>query len=939
MTFEYVPLHLHSDSSLDGLSPVSRLLDVAKSKGFSSLALTDHGTLSGSISFVRECNLRGIRPLLGMEAYVLWEDNRYHLTLLADGNAGFSSLVKLNNEGMLSSDPDRPSIDWESLFTHSEGLVVLSGCAASPLQRTPLSTALSLGRRLKATFGSNFFAEGMLVGSSMAQWERACHLSDMLKIKMVLTNDVHFPLQEDAAVHRVATKMRSGFDYASDDLYLATPEELKRRFGMRSRVDMRSVEDAMRQTALLARRLNPVSFDASPKLPRVPKAAETLRGEVARWLVGKPEEYQKRAEYELDVITTLGFAAYFLILADIVRWARAQGIRVGPGRGSAVGSLVAWALGLTEIDPIQYHLSFDRFLNVKRKEMPDIDTDFESDRRDEVLEYVKKRWKGMSIVTQMRWVEKSLIHDLAKHYRMPRDMEEKAADEGENSDAFKEMMSRSTEMAHAYEAMKGQIRHVGKHAGGVVFTGAAEVPLTRVADGSVAAGWVEGEHRELADAGIVKIDLLGLSALSTLNRLEKEFGHRAPDPVDDDPTFDLFCHGKVVGIFQFDGSQGILDFTKEVKPRTFSDLVAINALYRPGSLDSGAAKHYPEWRMKPRLLHPLIDDLLKDTGGIFVYQEQVMFAYARIVGGDLADADLARRVFAKARPGQPEWEEKMYTLRAAFQKGCITNGITEDVSNKIWGEIVTFSRYAFNHSHAVAYSRIAWDLAWWKQHHPAAFYATSLSVEAEDAQRYLYEAVECGVKVVTPHVNRSTAGYAYDSETNTIYLPLTSIMHLGNVGVEAILAARPFSTIADFEARVPRRAVTAAVREGLLALGAFEGIPGEFTVDKKRGPVDFKGLSSYERQLKYMGYALPTSELVALVDREKKKDRLAGIVYAKETRRSDYGPYTVFRLMPEGVCWHRGAADWPIGTLLSVKIHKGNGKLLNATVLGGESHV
>jgi DNA polymerase-3 subunit alpha len=936
---DFVPLHVHSHFSLDGLSPTSRLLDVAKSKNFPALALTDHGTLSGSIEFVRECSVRDIKPLLGMESYVMWEDNRYHLTLLADGNRGFSSLIKINNEGVLSSDPERPSVNWESLFTHTDGLVVLSGCAASPLQRTPLSTALSLGRRLKDAFGNNFLAEGMLVGSSLSQFERACQLASALSVKLVITNDTHFPIAEDAAVHRVATKMRSGFDYQSSDLFLATPEELKRRFGMRSKVETTLIENAMHETAVLARRLSPVTFDATPKLPRVPKANETLRIEVAKWLLGRPEEYQKRAEYELDVITSLGFSAYFLILTDIVRWARKQGIRVGPGRGSAVGSLVAWALGLTEVNPIEYNLSFDRFLNVKRKEFPDIDTDFESERRDEVLEYTKKRWKGIPIATPMRWNEKSLIHDLAKHYRMPRDMEEKAADEGENSDAFKEMMSRSAEMSHAYEAMKGQVRHVGKHAAGIVFSGAAEVPLVRVADGSVAAGWAEGENRELADAGIVKIDLLGLSALSILNRLEKDFGHRAPDPVDDDPTFDLFCHGKTVGVFQFDGSQGIISFTQEVKPRTFSDLVAINALYRPGALDSGAAAHYPEWRMKPRLLHPLIDDLLNDTGGIFVYQEQVMAAYARVVGGDLADADLARRVFAKARPGQPDWEEKMYTLRATFQKGCVAHDIDEATSNKIWSEIVTSTRYSFNRSHAVAYSRIAWDLAWWKQHHSAAFYATSLSVEAEDAQRYLYEAVEFGVKVVTPHVNRSTSEYAYDNETNTIYLPLTSVMHLGNVGVDAILAARPFSSLPDFEARVPRRAVTAAVREGLLALGAFDGIPGAFTVDKKRAPVDLGGLSSYERQLKYMGYALPTLELVELVDREKKKDRCAGVVYAKETRHSEYGAYVVYRLLPTGTFWHRGSAEWPVGALVSVKIHKGNGKLLNATVLGGEGHV
>lgn len=299
--------------------------------------------------------------------------------------------------------------------------------------------------------------------------------------------------------------------------------------------------------------------------------------------------------------------------------------------------------GITEIDPIQYGLSFDRFLNRKRKEMPDIDTDFEAERRHLVMDYAKTRWHAIPVATYSRWSHKSLVHDLSRVFHVPRDLDEAAADNGEDSPDFKRICARYPVFSDAYKAISGQVRHTGQHAAGVIIVEpGVPVPLERTSGGDLVAGWVEGEHRELTTAGIVKFDLLGLSALSILRRLEEKHGRRAPDPVDNDPVFELFRKGDLVGIFQFSGSQGILDFTRDVAPTKFDDLVAINALYRPGALDSGAAKSYPEWRLKPRLLHPLIDPILAPTYGVICYQEQFMEIFATLTGGTMADADLAR---------------------------------------------------------------------------------------------------------------------------------------------------------------------------------------------------------------------------------------------------------------------------------------------------------
>lgn len=928
MSIRFAHLHVHTDASrIDGLGTVDRLVTAAANVGFKHLAMTDHGSLANAISFTLACHEAGIKPILGMEGYVAVDGQVCHITLLADGNEGFSSLVKLNNIGQ-ASEYGRPAFEFDDLIAHNKGLLCLTGCAASPFHAMDYPEAKRLAVRLKSAFGPRLFAEAMFV-SDVPNWDRVERLASDVKLKLVTTNDVHFPHKEDAPLHTVLTSLKAAFTYQSKHLYLATPDQIEGRIydspdGLR--VARAGFENAFR----IAERLSVVSFSSKPSLPHFESAMSQLTYKVYQGLeaMGLSKEYWDRAEYELKTIETMGFETYFLILEDLTSHARSVGVRVGAGRGSGVGSLLLYLLGITEIDPILYGLSFERFLNLNRREMPDVDMDFDSEGRQLVIDYAKSKYGAWPVATYSRYKHATLVHDLSKYFRLPRHLETQAADEGPDSEAFQQLARKARDFEPAYRAMEDQIRHIGQHAGGIVITD-AEVPLERTSDKSLVAAWTEGGRKELSKAGIVKYDILGLTSLSILKELEEGLGVQAPEPTDGHPAFKLFRDGNLSGIFQFSGSDGILRFTQEVAPNSFKDLIAINALYRPGSLDAGTAKHYPKWKRKPRKLHETIDPILKETAGVVVYQEQVMAIYAKIAGGGLADADEARRVISKRRHADPEWEINVARLNHKFMDGAQSLGIPSDTAQRIWDELVAHGRYSFNKSHSTAYAMIAWQMAWFKHEYPAQFYTALLNHDGGNAQKYIFDLLEEGIELKLPHVNKSWTRFRY--EDGKIWMPFRQIKFLGETGAETIVKEQPYKSLDDFMERVPRKQVTARARFGLWEIGAFNGVEGD--VESLRLTKELEERSELEMQTEVLGFVIPSPKVMATVREAKRKGLTAGIVTARVEKPSRWGDYTVYYLVPQGAVWSRDMRGLEVGQFIRVKVKADSGKILKCEEL------
>lgn len=940
MNEKFAHLHLHTDASLrDGLGTVPRMITRAKDMGFKMVAMTDHGTLANAVTFTMEAIDAGLKPLLGLEGYVVVDGVIGHITLLADGMRGWHSLLELNNLAHLS-DYKQPAFHIDDLITHADGLVCLSGCIASPLQQLPLGDARRLAIKLKAAFGHKFFAEMMFVGDNLA-WERPLRLADDLGLKTVITNDVHFPEASDATVHPVLTRMKAGFDYNSTNLYLKSYNQLYSHamgYGLKEELVVASLE----RTAKIGALLDPIVLSSEPHLPVV-KGGETLPNLIrksSRWFILKSKEYYDRYLTELKIIQDMGYEDYFIILDDIIKNAKARGVRVGPGRGSGAGSLILYVLEITDVDPIKYGLEFERFLNPERRGMPDVDVDIDSENRERVLEYAAETYSAVPIATYSRYSHKSLTRDLGKMFKIDKKLIDKAAEGGPDSDAFYEICRDKPKFIKAYEAFLGQIRHKGKHAGGVIIT-ETPVPVERISDG-VAAAWTEGRRNELSYAGIVKFDLLGLSILSALRRLEEQFDCYAEEPTDGHPAFEIFRSGNLSGVFQFSGSEGIRQLTMDLAPDKFEDLIAINALYRPGAIDAGATERYKDWKKVPRDVPEWIADILAPTYGAIVYQEQFMAIFARAVGGTMGEADLARRIITKSKPDDPRWLDKFTRLRAQFVGKCQSDwGMNVIEATNLWEELATHTRYSFNKSHSTAYARIAWECAWWKFVRPAEFYAAMLNVDSFQEQTYIVDAVKADIEIVAPHVNSSTREWV--AEDGKIFMPLSSIKFMGVAGETAIVKEREaggkFTSLENFMARVPKRFVRARAREGLLRLFGFSGLyryPMASAPHKWEEVLEILGLKDLvelktkgDTQLRYLGFIIPTKKLLAEWEDYAAKGWTCGIIESRDARESKWGPYMVYRLSPSGVFWSRDVMDLEKGTIVAVQIAaKGKAKAI-----------
>lgn len=932
MANEYVPLHVHTTFSPDGLGTVDALVEFA-AKNFRAMAVTDHGTLGGIAEFWRLAKDAGLRPIFGNEIYMNYAGKRGHLTVLASGQDGFNSLVSLNNEAHRNLDNRSfPIVTMEMLAQYNSGLTVLSGCSASPLYAGDEAQATLFMGELYDIFGPNrLFAELMGVYHE-DNVSRPMVMAKRFGLKPVVTTDSHFVRPEFSGAHKIMTQCRKGYDYSSNDLYLKTPNELLNNPWFKGILDSAFIQELMQNTIDVAEGLDSFDLSSPPALPKADvieidgkqvnifNVAE-MQLHLYTYVISKEKGSvaNKRFKMEVETIKDLGLVDYFSILYDIVEFCHREGIKIGPGRGSGGGSFFLYLLGITEVDPIENGLLFERFLSKSRRDMADFDLDVDAEQRDRVLEYAKQRWGALPIANYATYSNASLIRDLGRIYKVPMSITEQAAELGDSDheilesffDACQDTPTGSgfvvtnNDARTAYDTMLSQVRHRGKHAGGVVIV-TRPVPV----EGGLVA-WTEGvKSRVLSQVGLVKYDILGVTALAQLQEMEDltRVHPGNPGDKDSDKVFQLFEKGETTGIFQFSGSQGIVELTKEVKPKTLGDLGAINALYRPGPLDSGMAWTYPEAKNNPRKIDPKVDEILKDTYGVIVYQEQVMALVALITGGSLEDADDARKLISKGKPNDPVWQAKMRKLEQHFKSKGAAKKFPQKVVDTLWSEIVTFGRYGFNKSHSIAYSLLAYRMAWFKTYYPGAFYTALLNSDQENAIKWVYDAALHGVNIVPPHINLSEIRWRWDKSENVIYAPLSVVKYFGEKGAKGVIELRQaaggeFKTFAELK-KIPKGVLNKRAIKLLYYSTAFRGLVGsvsEILEDYANLPF----LSESDSQIESFGFVLPSERIIEFLKGEYAAGRVAGFVKEIEERDKGKGKYKVFRLAPHGQFWSK----------------------------------
>jgi DNA polymerase-3 subunit alpha len=886
---DFVHLHLHSQYSLlDGANRLPELCKRIVELGMPAVAVTDHGNMFGAFSFYHEALKHGVRPILGVEAYIAPADRRdreavaasesgdgyaYHLTILAATQTGYRNLVRLVSEAYLTGFYHRPRMDKSLLRQHSEGLIGLSGClkgeVAGALARGNPVAAKRAFLEYEEIFGKgNFFVEIMDHGLP----QQTAIVPDLLRLSAetgapaVATNDSHYLNRDDAFAHEVLLCIGMGktlederrMRFYNDEFYVKSPDEMKARFRQWS-------GELVSNSAAIAERcavtfdtegLHLPTFSAPEGKSPAEHFADLAREGLERRLAlgeGDPgiaaEKYRDRLAYEISVVEKMGFPSYFLIVSDFIRFARERGISVGPGRGSAAGSIVAWSLKITEIDPLKYDLLFERFLNPERISMPDIDIDFCQARRGEVIEYVTKKYgreNVAQIVTFSQLKPKLAVRDVARVLSLPialGDRIAKLVPDGpdvnfkkamEESSALRELVESdesARKIVRIAERLEGLSRHAGMHAAGVVIAPRPIIeylPLYRTNKDEITTQF---DMNAVEKMGLLKIDFLGLITLDIIDETVAAIRDRtgkAPDldhlPLDDEETYELFRSGKTACVFQFDSS-GMRDLLRRAKPRVFADLAALNALYRPGALDAGTVEDYVRRRSgTSKVTYPLpeIQDVLEETLGILVYQEQVMQIAQRVAGYSLAEADLLRKAIGKKK------REIMVAEGKKFFERATKHGTPARKVEELWGLIEPFARYGFPKAHAVAYALIAYKTAYLKAHYPVDFLAATLSAEigsTDGIVKVIGDCVEMGIPVLPPDINESKQKFT--GVGPAIRFGLAAVKGVGDAAAEAILEERrkgPFRSFTDFALRLDSHLVNKRTLDALICAGAFDSL-------------------------------------------------------------------------------------------------------------------
>lgn len=878
MNNKFVHLHVHTEYSLlDGAIKIKDLVSRAKEWDMGAVAVTDHGVMFGAIEFYYECMKQDIKPIMGCEVYVdpkghtrrEGQGGNYHLLVLAENEEGYRNLVKLVSIANVEGFYYKPRVDYDLLSKYSKGLIASSACLAGEVPSLILNGRYDEAKEkallYRDIFGEgNFYLEIMSNGLSeqAVANKHVIELARKANIPLLATNDAHYLESYDADWHEIllcvqtnsTVNSKNRFQFGSKEFYLRSPVEMWKIFGD-------ELSDALHNTVDIAERCNVKLEFGQYMLPeyKVPEG-ETLESYLAlkakeglaRRFGGReiPKEYIKRMEYELGVIKQMGFAGYFLIVQDFINAAKERGIPVGPGRGSAAGSLVAYALRITEIDPIKYNLLFERFLNPERISMPDIDTDISDKRRDEVIDYVVEKYgrdKVAQIITFDRMKSRAAVRDVGRALDMPYpDVDKVAKLIPFNVSSIEEALELSHELKALYDGnrevkqlldyashIEGIARHCSQHAAGVVIS---PEPLVNIVPLKAINGTqivTQYPMEPLEKLGLVKMDFLGLRTLSmieeTLKNIAKN-GKKVPDltqlPMDDRATFEMLQRGDTMGVFQLESS-GMRQLLKKLCPDSFQDIIAVLALYRPGPLGSGMVDQYIErkhGRSPISYPHPALEEALKETYGIILYQEQVMQIAARLAGYTLGQADILRRAMGKKKV------EEMEEQRQIFVKGCLENAVSAEQANEIFDLIQYFAGYGFNKSHSAAYAMISYQTAYLKAHYPveflAAFLSSHIGAKKEILARYVREVRSSGIEVLPPDVNESEAGFT--AVGDVIRFGLSAVAKAGSGAVEAILRARreggPYKSLWDFVSRIDLRVVNKSVIESLIGVGAFDGL-------------------------------------------------------------------------------------------------------------------
>ncbi len=870
---DFVHLHNHSDYSLlDGASPIPAMVKKAARMEMPALALTDHGAMFGAIEFYQEARKAGIKPIVGMEAYVTRgrltdrdpKDTAHHLVLLARDERGFKNLMRLASLAYLEGFYYKPRVDHTVLSQHAEGLLALSACPKGEIAMDLLADrdddALRTAGMYRDMFGAdNYFLEIQNHGIDIEEKIRAkvSALAARTGIPLVATNDCHYLEHDHTEAQDVLICIQTGKNVADDKrmkavsgLHFRSPDEMKQVFG--------DYPQAILNTLAVAERCNLQMDFGKPLLPEFPLppgehdadayfrrlAWEELK---TRFPGGGGEAVRQRFQYELDVICKMGFASYFLIVRDFIDFAKSHGIGVGPGRGSVAGSLVAFALRITEVDPFKHQLIFERFLNPERVSMPDIDIDFDDLRRGEVIQYVKDKY-GEKNVTQIitfgTMGAKGVMRDVGRALGLPVSEVDriaklvpdalgmtldKALDQTPELKALPEKGPVYAKLLRSARVLEGLARHSSVHAAGVLITPGPltdYVPLCRQKGDLITTQW---DMKSVEKAGLLKMDFLGLRTLSVLQEcldLVKLHHGVALDlqalPENDPKAFKLFQDAETVAIFQFE-STGMRDYLKRLKPTVFEDLTAMNALYRPGPMENIPyfidCKH---GRQKVKYDHAKLEPILASTYGVFVYQEQVMAAAHDLAGFSMSQADELRRAMGKKNV------EEMNKKRVQFVEGCAkTSKITEKVAEKIFTTMEKFAGYGFNKSHSAAYAMVAYQCAWLKGHYPAEFMAATMTSEMSDSTRILTLVEECrrkGIALLAPDVNRSN--WKCTIEGGQIRVGMGAVRNVGQGAVEVLTNTRrdggAYKDLFDLATRVPAGTINKRVLESLAAAGAAD---------------------------------------------------------------------------------------------------------------------
>lgn len=875
----FVHLHNHSHYSLlDGACKINDLINRTLKYEMNALALTDHGNMFGAVEFYKAAHAQGIKPIIGSEVYLAPGSrfdkggdhtsggHSYHLVLLCKDEIGYKNLMKLVSLGYTQGFYYKPRIDTELLRAHSAGLIALSACMKGEVARTYLHSgyenALEVVQKYVDIFADDFYLE--VQNHGIAEEDRAREgiykIGAHAGIKIVATNDIHYLEEQHWEAHDVLLCLQTSKDiddpnrlrYDSHELFYKNYDQMKSLFSDRPDVLENSLEIADKchlgielGTYHLPAFEIPQEDDSQSLSAYLKKLAYAgLKKRYARITA----DIENRLERELDVINSMDYDGYFLITQDFINYAKQQGIPVGPGRGSAAGSVVAYCLGITDLDPIKYDLYFERFLNPERVSMPDIDIDFCYERREEVIDYVKRKYGANSvcqIITFGTMAARAVVRDVGRVLKMSYGDVDKIAKliptQAKNLDdalltvkELKELSDRDEthrRLIQFARVLEGLARHSSTHAAGVVIAPGEltdYIPLYKTKDGDITTQY---EMKVLDDTGMLKMDFLGLRTLTVIQYAVEAIARKGIKidlnnlPLDDAKVYELFGNGHTVGIFQFESS-GMQEYLKKLKPTSIEDLIAMNALYRPGPMgmiDDFIDRKYG--RKKIEYLHPKLENILHNTYGIIVYQEQVMRIASDLAGYSLGGADVLRRAMGKKKI------EEMEKQRLIFVEGCKKNGISEHKALEIFSYMEEFAKYGFNKSHSASYSVIAYQTAYLKVYYPAEFMAATISSEMSSSERVTILLEECrrmGLEVLPPDVNESNWDFVVTE--GKIRFGLGAVKNVGKGTVEAIVKERqkngPYSTIYDLARRMNQSTVNRKVFESLAEAGAFDSLSG-----------------------------------------------------------------------------------------------------------------